>query len=76
MAALRPRQRQGSGDGYPRGGRRAMSSDLDNVGAMLRGSDAAARDDASIPARKVPWRWQHYVALVAGVFLGWVRKGQ
>jgi hypothetical protein len=48
-----------------------MSSDVDNVGAMRRGSDAGARDAASVPARKAPWRWQHYLALVAGVFMLW-----
>jgi Spirocyclase AveC-like len=48
-----------------------MSSDLDNVSATPRRSAAAAPDVASIPARKAPWRWQHYLTLIAGVFLLW-----
>ncbi|CQD17432.1 postpolyketide modification protein [Mycobacterium lentiflavum] len=46
-----------------------MSSGLDKVDATRPRADAAPR--VPIRAAKVPWRWQHYLAAIAGLFLFW-----
>ncbi len=54
-----------------------MASSLDKMDATHSGAHAAHaahaahRDVVSIQAPKVPWRWQHYLALIAGLFLVW-----
>ena len=45
-----------------------MSSGLDRLDAAQYPDH---RDGVSIPAPKVPWRWQHYLAVIAGLFLFW-----
>ncbi len=48
-----------------------MSSGLDKVDATHPGAYAVQGDVVSIPAPKTPWRWQHYFAAIAGLFLFW-----
>lgn len=46
-----------------------MSSDLDGLDATHPAAPAASGD--VVPAPKAPWRWQHYLAVIAGLFLAW-----
>ena len=48
-----------------------MSSGLDKVAATPAGTRAVRRDTVPIKATKAAWRWQHYLALIAGLFLIW-----
>jgi Spirocyclase AveC-like len=48
-----------------------MSSGLDKLDATHPGAYAVQGDGASPRASKAPWRWQHYLAVIAGLFLLW-----
>jgi hypothetical protein len=48
-----------------------MSSGVDNLNATGAVGRRIQRDVATRPAPKSPWRWQHYMAIVAGLFLFW-----
>jgi len=48
-----------------------MSSGLDKVDAAQSGVHPVHRDVASVPAPKAAWRWQHYLAVIVGLFLVW-----
>jgi Spirocyclase AveC-like len=48
-----------------------MSSGLDKLDATRPGAYAVPGDVASPPAAKAPWRWQHYFALIACLFVFW-----
>ena len=48
-----------------------MSSGLDKLDATHPGAYAVHGDVASAAAPKAPWRWQHYFAAIAGLFLFW-----
>ena len=48
-----------------------MSSGLGKVDATQSGAHAVHRDVVPVPAPKAPWHWQHYLAVIAGLFLVW-----
>jgi hypothetical protein len=48
-----------------------MSSGLGKVDATQSGAHGVHRDVVPVPAPKPPWRWQHYLAVIAGLFLVW-----
>jgi hypothetical protein len=48
-----------------------MSSGLDELDTTDPGSYPDESDAVPIRAAKAPWRWQHYLAVIAGLFLAW-----